>query len=118
MDRQIENVSAGSGTTKNETKNETKSDTKNGGKQPSRSDHLMCGTPLWGAVGFLSCGYFAWLSLIRVTHSEYEWPHDLWTASTYIIWILLLAAMALDTRCLRERLFLDCCCSILWSVAR
>jgi hypothetical protein len=88
MDRQVENVEA-----------------KNGREQPGRSDHLMCRTPLWGAAGFLSCTYFAWLSFTRVTHSEYEWPHDLWTAATYIIWILLLAAMALDTRCLRERIF-------------
>lgn len=100
MDRQIENVEAGRGT-----KNDTKNDMKNGGEQSGRSGHLMCRTPLWGAAGFLSCAYFAWLSFARVTHSEYDWPHDLWTAATYIIWILLLGAMALDTRCLRERLF-------------
>lgn len=65
----------------------------------------MCRTPLWGVAGFLGCAYFAWISFARVTRSEYDWPHDLWTAATYIVWILLLAGMALDTRCLRERVF-------------
>jgi hypothetical protein len=96
MDRQIENAEAGVG---------TKNETKNGGKQPHRSGHLMCRTPLWGAAGFLGCAYFAWISFARVTRSDYDWPHDLWTAATYIIWILLLAGLALDTRCLRERVF-------------
>lgn len=96
MDRQIEKAEARSG---------AKNDTKNDGKHPDRSDHLMCRTPLWGVAGFLGCAYFAWISFARVTHSEYDWPHDLWTAATYIIWILLLAGMAFDTRCLRERLF-------------
>ncbi len=73
--------------------------------QPYSSGHLMCRTPLWGVAGFLGCAYFAWLSFSRVTANEYDWPHDLWTAATYIVWILLLAGLALDTRCLRERVF-------------
>jgi hypothetical protein len=89
MDRQIENA-----------------DDSVKAKPPHRPGHLMCRTPLWGVAGFLGCAYFAWISFTRVTRSEYDWPHDLWTAATYIIWILLLAGMALDTRCLRERLFL------------
>jgi hypothetical protein len=88
MDRQIENA-----------------DDSVEAKPPHRSGHLMCRTPLWGVAGFLGCSYFAWISFARVTRSGYDWPHDLWTAATYIIWILLLAGMALDTRCLRERLF-------------
>jgi hypothetical protein len=74
-------------------------------KQPYSSGHLMCRTPLWGVAGFLGCAYFAWISFSRITHSEYDWPHDWWTAATYIVWILLLAGLALDTRCLRERTF-------------
>ena len=65
----------------------------------------MCRTPLWGIAGFLGCAYFTWVSFAHVTQSDYEWPHDWWTAATYIVWILLLAGLAVDTRCLRERLF-------------
>jgi len=78
---------------------------KNGARQPYHSGHLMCRTPLWGVAGFLGCAYFAWISFAHVAHNEYEWPHDPWTSATYIVWILLLAALAFDTRCLRERLF-------------
>ena len=74
-------------------------------KKPYTSGHLMCRTPLWGVAGFLGCAYFAWISFAHVIHDEYEWPHDYWTAVTYIVWIVLLAALALDTRCLRERMF-------------
>jgi hypothetical protein len=88
MDRQIENAKV-----------------KSGPKQPYSSGHLMCRTPLWGVAGFLGCAYFTWLSFSHVTRHEYDWPHDWWTAATYIVWILLLAALALDTRCLRERVF-------------
>ncbi len=78
---------------------------KAGTKQSYISDHLMCRTPLWGVAGFLGCAYFAWISFGHVTRNEYDWPHDAWTAATYIVWIVLLAGLALDTRCLRERLF-------------
>src|ERR1700680_1038937 len=98
MDRQIGNAKLKAG---------TKVETKSGAKKPSayRSGHLMCRTPLWGVAGFLGCAYFAWVSFSHVTRNEYEWPHDFWTAATYIVWILLLAGLALDTRCLRERVF-------------
>ena len=92
MDRQIEHA-------------KVEAATKNGAKQPHRSGHLMCRTPLWGVAGFLGCAYFAWVSFAHVTGGEYDWPHDWWTAATYIVWILLLGALALDTRCLRERVF-------------
>jgi hypothetical protein len=65
----------------------------------------MCRTPLWGVAGFLGCAYFAWISFAHITRNEYDWPHDFWTAATYIVWILLLAGLALDTRCWRERVF-------------
>jgi len=92
MDRQIENVELSGG---------QKAITKSG----YSSGHLMCRTPLWGIAGFLGCAYFAWVSFSHVAHNELEWPHDLWTAATYVVWILLLVGLALDTRCLRERLF-------------
>jgi hypothetical protein len=108
MDRQIENAKEKAGT-KNEIKVEpaalTNSGAKIAEKRPYSSGHLMCRTPLWGVAGFLGCAYFAWISFGHVARGEYEWPHDLWTAATYIVWILLLTGLALDTRCLRERLF-------------
>jgi hypothetical protein len=98
MDRQIESantkVAATTGTKGNETK-----------RLSYGSGHLMCRTPLWGVAGFVGCAYFAWISFGHVTRNEYEWPHDAWTAATYMVWIILLAALAFDTRCLRERVF-------------
>ncbi len=96
MDRQLENAKAEVGTGVR---------TKTGPKRPHRSGHLMCLTPWWGVACFLGCIYFAWISFGHVSRHEYEWPHDLWTAATYIVWIVLLGGLALDTRCLRERLF-------------
>ena len=69
------------------------------------SGHLMCRTPLWGIAGFLGCSYFVWISFSHVARNEYDWPHDWWTAATYLVWIVLLAGLMLDTRCLRERMF-------------
>ncbi len=74
-------------------------------KPSSKTGHLMCRTALWGVAGFLGCGYFAWISFSRVMRQAYEWPHDSWTIATYLVWIVLLAGLALDTRCLRERVF-------------
>lgn len=69
------------------------------------SGHLMCRATPWGIMGFLACSYFAWISFGHILRNEYEWPHDPWTAATYIVWIVLLAGLMLDTRCLRERMF-------------
>jgi hypothetical protein len=96
MDRQIENAKVGVG---------VEVETKNGPKPSYSSRHLMCLTPLWGVAGFFGCAYFAWMSFGHVTRHEYAWPHDAWTAATYIVWIVLLAALTVDTRCLRERVF-------------
>ena len=74
-------------------------------KGRSRPHHLMCRTSLWGVAGFLGCAYFTWVSFLHVTRSEYDWPHDAWTAATYLVWIVLLALLAFDTRCLREWAF-------------
>ncbi len=96
MDQQIEDAKGESGAS---------AGAKAAANRPSSSGHLMCRTPLWGVAGFLGCAYFAWISFSRVTHNEYEWPHDYWTAATYLVWIVLLAGLAVDTRCLRERAF-------------
>jgi hypothetical protein len=74
-------------------------------KRPYDAGHLMCRATPWGIMGLLACGYFAWISFNHVMHGEYDWPHDGWTAATYVVWILLLAGLMLDTRCLRERVF-------------
>ncbi|HEX9155974.1 MAG TPA: hypothetical protein VF819_10445 [Nitrospira sp.] len=80
-------------------------ETKAAAKQLHGSSHLMCRASLWGIAGFLACAYFAWISYSHVAHNDYDWPHDAWTAGTYVVWIVLLAALTLDTRCLRERIF-------------
>jgi hypothetical protein len=90
MDREIENTNAEAAA---------------GAKRAYTSGHLMCRSPLWGVAGFLGCAYFAWISATHVVRNEYVWPHDLWTAATYLVWIILLTGLALDTRCTRERLF-------------
>lgn len=74
-------------------------------KRPYSSGHLMCRATPWGIMGFLACAYFAWISYSHVLRNENDWPHDAWTAATYIVWILVLVGLMLDTRCLRERLF-------------
>jgi len=76
-----------------------------GQASPYASGHLMCRAALWGLAGFMGCAYFACISFGHVVRNEYDWPHDIWTAITYIVWIILLLALAIDTRCLRERLF-------------
>lgn len=65
----------------------------------------MCRTSLWGILGFLACAYFTWSAFSHVVRNSYFWPHDAWTAATYGVWIVLLTALTLDTRCVRERLF-------------
>ena len=65
----------------------------------------MCRSTPWGIMGFLACAYFAWISYSHVLRHEYDWPHDAWTAATYIVWILVLVGLMVDTRCLREQLF-------------
>jgi len=65
----------------------------------------MCRTSLWGIAGFWGCAYFAWISFAHVSRGEFDWPHDSWTAVTYVVWIVLLTILTFDTSCLRERLF-------------
>ena len=65
----------------------------------------MCRTSLWGILGFLACAYFTWSAFSHVIRNSYFWPHDAWTAATYVVWIVLLTALTLDTHCVRERLF-------------
>ena len=74
-------------------------------RRPYNSGHLMCRATGWGVMGFLACSYFAWISFSHILRSEYDWPHDGWTAATYMVWIVLLIGLVLDTHCLRERLF-------------
>lgn len=80
-------------------------ETKAAAKQLYSSGHLMCRASLWGIAGFLGCAYFAWISFGHVLRNQHDWPHDAWTAATYIVWVVLLAGLTFDTRCLRERIF-------------
>ena len=74
-------------------------------KRTYASGHLMCRATAWGVMGFLACSYFAWISLHHVLRNENDWPHDGWTAATYVVWIVLLLGLMMDTHCLRERIF-------------
>ena len=102
MDRQIETGQAEARQVENAC---VKVKADSGSVPDYQSGHLMCRTPLWGAAGSIGCGYFAWISFAYIAHNDYVWPHDPWTAATYVVWILLLGALAVDTRCLRERVF-------------
>ena len=70
-----------------------------------RPAHLVCGTPVWGVTGMLVCSYLAWLSYVHVRRGPYDWPHDGWAIASYGVWILLMAGLISETRCLRERVF-------------
>jgi hypothetical protein len=67
--------------------------------------HLMCGQPIWGIAGVLSCSYLAYLSWSHVHREEFDWPHDGWSILTYAIWVLLMGGLLSETRCWRERIF-------------
>jgi hypothetical protein len=70
-----------------------------------RPEHLMCGTPFWGFAGVVACTYFSYLSLSHVQRGEFGWPHDAWSIVSYAVWVLLMAGLARETRCWRERVF-------------
>ena len=75
-------------------------------KRPrTKAAHLMCGQPIWGIAGVLSCSYLAYLSWSHVHREEFDWPHDVWSMVTYAVWVLLMAGLMSETRCLRERVF-------------
>jgi hypothetical protein len=80
-------------------------DAKTAAKPTYKTGHLMCRATPWGIMGFLACSYFAWISFSHVLRNEHDWPHDAWTGATYIVWLLLLVGLMLDTHCLRERIF-------------
>jgi hypothetical protein len=65
----------------------------------------MCGQPIWGIAGVLSCSSLAYLSLGHVRREEFDWPHDSWSIVTYAVWILLMGGLLSETRCWRERIF-------------
>jgi hypothetical protein len=67
--------------------------------------HLMCGMPLWGIAGAMVCSYLAYLSYAHVRQGEFSWSHDFLSIVTYAVWVILIAGLISETRCLRERLF-------------
>ena len=76
--------------------------TKPGRAKPA---HLMCGMPLWGIAGAILCSYLAYVSYAHVRQGEFGWAHDFLSIVTYAVWVLLIAGLISETRCLRERLF-------------
>ena len=71
----------------------------------AKAAHLMCGMPIWGITAALGCTYLAYLSYGHVRRAEFDWPHDTWFIVTYAVWVLLMAGLISETRCLRERAF-------------
>jgi tellurite resistance protein TehA-like permease len=67
--------------------------------------HLMCGMPLWGIAGAMMCSYLAYVSYAHVRQGEFSSSHDVLSIVTYAVWVLLIAGVISETRCLRERLF-------------
>ena len=61
--------------------------------------------PVWGIAGALACSYLTYLSYSHVRRREFDWPHDVWSMVTYAAWVLLMAGLMSETRCLRERVF-------------
>ena len=66
--------------------------------------HQMCGMPLWGIAGAMVCAYLAYLSYAHVRQGEFSWSHDFLSIVTYAVWVILIAGLISETRCLRERL--------------
>ena len=67
--------------------------------------HLMCGMPLWGMAAAILCSYLAYVSYAHVRQGEFTWSHDALSIVTYVVWVVLIAGLISETRCLRERLF-------------
>lgn len=67
--------------------------------------HLMCGTPFWGIAAFMACVYFVYSAYAQLRESDFSFSHGLWTLVTWGIWVLLLAGLASETHCRRERTF-------------
>lgn len=65
----------------------------------------MCGTPFWGVAAATACVYFAYSAFAQLRTDNFYWQHGWWTLVTWIIWILLIAGLLLETRCWRERIF-------------
>jgi hypothetical protein len=51
------------------------------------------------------CLYLAYASWARVQRGEVGWAGDTWTLLTHAVWILLMAGLLVETRCVRERVF-------------
>ena len=67
--------------------------------------HLMCGTPFWGIAAAVACAYFAYSTYSQLREGEFYSQHGWWTLVTWSVWVLLLAGLASETRCWRERIF-------------
>lgn len=65
----------------------------------------MCGTPFWGVAACIACAYFAYSCFAQLREEDFYFQHGLWTLLTWGIWVALLAGLASETRCWRERIF-------------
>jgi hypothetical protein len=66
----------------------------------------MCGAPFWGIAAFLACAYSAHSAYVQLREQDFYFQHGLWNVITCGIWVVLLAGVASETRCWRERILL------------
>jgi len=66
----------------------------------------MCGTPFWGIAAAVACAYSAYSGYTQLRDDDFYWQHGWWAVMTWAVWVVLLAGLASETRCWRERLFL------------
>lgn len=69
-----------------------------------RSPHLICGSWFRGVAVTAVCAYFAYRSYAALRDEDFLWEHELWSIATWVVWILLLGGLFLETRCRRERI--------------
>lgn len=68
----------------------------------SRREHLICGTLLWGMMGFAISAYFAHASYVDIRDGDFYWQSGWWTVLTWAVWLVLAAGLVSETRCWRE----------------
>lgn len=69
----------------------------------SKSPHLICGSRLRAIATAAVCFYFSYSNYIDLRDRDFQWDHALWTIMTWAVWLVLVAGVFSETRCLRER---------------
>lgn len=70
----------------------------------SKPAHLVCGFRLRAVAAAAVCFYFSYSNYLDVRDRDFHWDHEVWTIITWAVWLLLIAGVFSETRCLRERI--------------